>query len=693
MMRSPPARLAIDIGGTFTDVALEANDRIYTAKVLTRYDSAAAVLHGIEQVLAKSGIEVSGIDTLIHGTTFVTNTVIERKGARTALLTTDGFRDAVEMGYEHRFEQYDIFINKPQPLVPRYLRLAVTERVSARGVVLSPLQEDSVRCLIPWLQQHAVESVAIGLIHSYANAQHERRVAHILRDQMPQLWLSLSSEVCPEVREYERLSTTCANAYVQPQMAGYLLQLQEALNARGFLCPLYMMMSGGGLTTIDTAIRFPIRLIESGPAGGAVLASCIAAECGIDQALSYDMGGTTAKICIIDDGKAQTSRSFEVDRQYRFIKGSGLPLRIPVIDMIEIGAGGGSIAHVDAMHRLQTGPQSAGSTPGPACYNRGGTEPTVTDADVVLGRLCPHGFAGGEVELVPAHASAALTSALGETLNMTPALIAFAISELVDDNMANAARVHAVERGKDLSERVLIAFGGAAPLHACRVAEKLGMRRIIVPVGAGVGSAIGFLRAPLRFEIVRSHYCNLQHFDASDINSLFTGMRAEALQSIVDDGYLEEQRTAYMRYVGQGHEIDVELPQRALVDADANRLKEAFDSAYRNHFGRTIPAMAVEILTFSLTLTKPHETLLQPVEPVAKAGPPAIVDERWIFALDQLEATKVAVYRRADLPPGTQLSGPAAITEEQTTTILNRGFDLTVNTTGCLELVKVQESA
>ena len=688
-MQSSQARLAIDIGGTFTDVALEVDRRIHTVKVLTRYGTSAAVMRAIDQVLATSGVEVSAVGTLIHGTTFVTNTMIERKGACTALITTAGFRDAVEIGYEHRFEQYDIFINKPQPLVPRYRRLEVDERISARGTVLLELDESSVQRLIPILQQQGIESVAIGLIHSYANAQHERRIASILRAKMPKLWISLSSEVCPEVREYERLSTTCANAYVQPQMAGYLLQLQDALTAHGFRCPLHLMMSDGGLTTLDTAIRFPIRLLESGPAGGAILASCIANERDIPQALSYDMGGTTAKICIVDDGEAQTSRSFEVDRQYRFTKGSGLPLRIPVIDMVEIGAGGGSIARVDAMQRLQVGPQSAASNPGPACYNRGGTQPTVTDADVVLGRLNPQGFAGGEVTLEPAYANAALRRVLGDILKMPPSLLAFAVSELVDDNMANAARVHAVERGKELSERVLIAFGGAAPLHACRIAEKLRMRRIIIPVGAGVGSAIGFLQAPMRFDIVRSHYCYLDHFNACGINTLFTEMRAEAVQSIADDGSLEEQRIAYMRYVGQGHEIVVDLPKRLLVDADASTLKALFDAAYEKHFGRTIPAMTVEILTFSLILTKPQENVPRGLQTVAKVASPKADEMRLVFDPTRLEDIQYAVYRRADLPPGTQLSGPAVITEEQTTTIVNRGFELSVGATGYLDLVRI----
>ena len=692
-------RLAVDIGGTFTDVALESDGVVHTGKVLTIISSPTqAVMQAIEKVLTDAAIDAGDVGVAIHGTTLATNTVIERSGAHTALITTEGFKDSVEMGYEHRFEQYDVFMNKPPPLVPRYLRLPVIERVGAHGEVLLPLDEDSVYALIPWLRQHAIQSVAIGLIHSYVYPRHEQRVAAILREEMPDLWISLSSEVCPEVREYERMSTTCANAYVQPLMAGYLVQLQDALNERGFRCPLYLMMSGGGLTTVDTAVRFPIRLVESGPAGGAILASHIASQCGLDQVLSYDMGGTTAKICLIDNGRAQTSRSFEIDRQYRFIKGSGLPVRIPVIEMIEIGAGGGSIARVDAMKRLQVGPQSAGSDPGPACYGRGGQQPTVTDADVVLGRLCADGFAGGEVTLVTDNAQLALSSALADVLNMTGSLLAFAVSEMVDDNMVNAARVHAVELGKDLSNRTLIAFGGAAPLHACRIAEKLGMQRVIVPVGAGVGSAIGFLRAPIAFEVVRSRYCRLQNFDAEAISVMFAQMRTEALAVVAGSttgDEFNERRIAYMRYVGQGHEIVVEIPNRVLVPVDSKTLKDAFDAAYRTHFERIIPSMPVEILTWTLTLTVDAEApsaagfnRLNGATAPDLPEPPAAINVRELFDPERVDYASVPVYRRSELSPGICLSGPVVITEDQTTTVVSTGFDVKVNAIGYLDLIR-----
>ena len=688
-MSSQRIRLAVDIGGTFTDVALDTGEGLYTRKVLTTTAAPQdGVMQGIEAVLPEAGVEPAAVDLIVHGTTLATNTIIERKGARTAMLVTEGFRDSVEMGYEHRFEQYDINIDKPKPLVPRYLRLPVRERVSAKGEVLIPLDEAGVAALVPKLQAQKIESVAVAFIHAYANPAHEQRVAELLRQALPDLWITTSSDVCPEIREYERMSTAAANAYVQPQMAGYLNRLNADLKTRGFGCPLYLMTSGGGLTTIETAVRHPVRLVESGPAGGAILACHIAAECGLDEVLSYDMGGTTAKICLIDHGKPQSSRTFEVDRQYRFIKGSGLPVRIPVIEMVEIGAGGGSIATVDAMQRIQVGPQSAGSEPGPACYGRGGEAATVTDADVVLGRIAPDGFAGGTVTLEPERAEAALQAAVGTALNLSRPLAAFAVSEVVDENMSNAARVHAVEQGKDVGRRALIAFGGAAPLHACRMAEKLGLDRIVVPTGAGVGSAIGFLRAPVSYEVVRSRYLRLSGFDAAAVNDLLAEMQDEA-SAIVGAGApgaaLTESRLAYMRYVGQGHEITVELPVRPIADDDAAWFKQAFDAAYEATFGRIIPGMEVEILTWSVTVgsaVAPPATASQP-----KAGATADASgRRALFDADSTDYDDVPVYQRQTLVPGAAISGPALIVEDQTTTVVSRRFDARLNSLGYIDM-------
>ena len=437
------------------------------------------------------------------------------------------------------------------------------ERLDNTGKVLLPLDEAAVRALIPLLQRENVESVAVGLLHAFVNPVHERRIQAILAEALPDIPVSLSSEVSPEMREWERFSTTVANAYVQPMMARYLRRLETALHAAGATAPLFLMMSGGGLTTIETACRFPIRLVESGPAGGAIFSAHIARECGLDNVLSFDMGGTTAKICLIDDFKPQTARTFEVARVGRFRKGSGLPLRIPVIEMVEIGAGGGSIAHVDTMGRIGVGPESAGADPGPACYGRGGTHPAVTDANLSLGRYDPARFAGGSIKLDVAAAHDALVADVGAKLGLTAELAALGVVEMVDENMANAARVHAIESGKTYEGRTLIAFGGGGPVHACRVAEKVGINRVLVPSGAGVGSAIGFLRAPVGYEVVRSLYQRFSTFDVAAVNDLLDDMRVEAEAAVAKGSFgapVVETRTAYMRYVGQGHEIPVPLP-------------------------------------------------------------------------------------------------------------------------------------
>ena len=497
-------RLAVDIGGTFTDVVLETSGRLFTTKVLTTTEAPeAGVVTGIGKILERSGMPANSVTLLIHGTTLATNAILERKGACTALITTQGFRDVLEIGYESRYDQYDIMIEKPVPLVPRTRRLTVAERIDVHGRELEPLDEAGVRALIPELQRLEVESVAVGFLHAYANGAHEQRVRDILAGELPALSISLSCEVCPEVREYERFTTTAVNAYIRPMMEGYLGRLRQKFAAIGLECPTLLMTSAGGLTTFETAMSVPIRLLESGPAGGAILASQIAAELSLDKVISLDMGGTTAKLCLIEDGTPDTARDFEIGRAARFTKGSGLPLRLPVIEMLEIGAGGGSIARIDAMGNICVGPESAGAKPGPAAYALGGLDPTVTDADILLGRIDPAQFAGGQVPLEPALAERAIADAIGEPLGLDASLAAYSVCEMVDETMANAARVHAVERGKVASAHSLIAFGGSAPLHVGRLAEKLGIRRIIVPRDAGVGSAVGFLRAPVAYEVVR----------------------------------------------------------------------------------------------------------------------------------------------------------------------------------------------
>ncbi|MGB9313993.1 MAG: hydantoinase/oxoprolinase family protein, partial [Pseudolabrys sp.] len=470
------ARIGVDIGGTFTDVALEVGHRRFTAKTLTTSRAPEeGVLAALRSVLSEAGVDPGEVGVVIHGMTLATNALIERKGAKTALLTTEGFRDVVEIRHENRFEQYDVNIDLPLPLVPRRRRLPICERINAQGEILQVLDESSVARAIETLAAEDVEAVAIGFLHSFTNPAHEHRVGDAIARALPNVAVTLSSDVSPEMREYERFSTACANAYLQPMIGRYLANLERNLQRAGFRCPMLLMTSGGGITSVETAIRFPVRLVESGPAGGAIFASCVARQNGLDEVVSFDMGGTTAKICLIDKSQPQTARAFEVARIYRFLKGSGLPLRIPVIEMVEIGAGGGSIARVDTLGRIVVGPDSAGSDPGPVCYGRGGTEPTVTDADVVLGRIDPAAFSGGKMNLDVVSAKRVATERIGSKLDLATEHAALGISEIVDENMANAARVHAIESGKDLRSRTLIAFGGAAPLHAARVAEKLGI--------------------------------------------------------------------------------------------------------------------------------------------------------------------------------------------------------------------------
>jgi N-methylhydantoinase A len=685
-------RLAVDIGGTFTDVALDAPKGRVTAKVLTTPEAPErGVMEAMTAVVAKADCRLRDIALMIHGTTLATNALIERKGAITALVTTEGFRDSVEIGYEHRFEQYDVYLEKPDPLVPRRLRCTVPERMSARGEVLRALDERAVQALIPVLTQERVTSVAVGLLHSYANPAHEQRIRAILLAQLPRLWISLSSEVSPELREYERLSTACANAYVQPLMAGYLDRLERALREDGFAGELLLMTSGSGVIGLEAARRFPVRLVESGPAGGAILASRIALECGLERVLSFDMGGTTAKICLIDQGQPQTSRAFEVARAYRFLKGSGLPLRVPVIEMVEIGAGGGSIARVDTLKRVAVGPDSSSAVPGPACYGQGGQAPTVTDADLVLGRIDPRAFAGGSLALNASAANSAIDRSIGKPLALSTQLAALAISEMVDENMASAARVHAVERGKNLDERTLVAFGGAAPLHAARVADKLGIKRILVPTGAGVGSAVGMLTAPVAYEVARSLYQRVRELDAALVNSHIDAMRNEAwavVEKSAGGTPLVESRTAYMRYIGQGHEIAVPLEASPLDLGDRQRLQQAFEREYRVQFGRIIPDLEAEVLSWALGLSTQVEPTM-PIAPTPRQTQPTPSGRRPVFDPESGDFLNANVFRRAELAPGARIEGPALIVEDETTTVVAPAFQATVNAVGYLVLEHV----
>ena len=667
-------RLAIDIGGTFTDLVLATPQRTLSAKLLTTHHAPdEAVIAGARAILAEAAIPASSLDLVIHGTTLATNALIERKGARTALITTQGFRDSLEIAYEHRFEQYDLYMERPQPLVSRDLRLELPERLAADGSTLLPLDEAALYGLVPILEQRDIESVAISFLHSYVNPAHEERARDVLASMFPHLAITISSEVCREIREYERTSTAVANAYVLPMMQRYLARMQRGLHALGSNAPLLLMMSSGGVCTVETALRFPVRLVESGPAGGAILARHIAARGGYDRALSFDMGGTTAKITLLDDYAPQQSRHFEVARAYRFAKGSGYPVRIPVIDMVEIGAGGGSIARIDSLRRVLVGPDSAGADPGPACYARGGEQPTVTDADVLLGRIDPARFADGKIALDPARAEHAVHQTIAASLNMPLAEAARGIAEIVDEQMASAARVHAVENGKDTSGRTLIAFGGAAPLHAARLAQKLGIRRIVIPPDAGVGSAHGFLGAPIAYEVVRTLLVRLDALDHAAIHTLFAGMRAEA-EAVVrlgaPLGELDETRTAYMRYRGQGHEVAVPLPAQHL---DPHALRAAFDATYTRLYGRTIPRLEIEAVTWTLALSQPHALPSQESPAPEIAAPPASARRRIVDSTTG-EAIDAAIFARDALAPGMRIAGPAIIIEAGTSTVLPANY-------------------
>lgn len=688
-------RVGVDIGGTFTDVAMEVGITLHSIKVLTDYAFPEnAIVKGIHQVAEVAGVELSQIDTIIHGTTLATNALIERRGARTAFITTKGFRDVIEMRTESRFEQYDLDIVLPAPLVPRNERFVVDERIGADGSVLKPLDLAEVDALCDEIIAAGYDSVAIGFIHSYLNGAHEKVVRDRLLAKKADISVSISSEVSPQMREFQRFNTVCANAFVKPLMASYLNRLVGRLTEEGTRCPVFMIHSGGGIISVESAIEFPVRLLESGPAGGAIFAAHIASSYGLDQVLSYDMGGTTAKICLIENQTPKTSKTFEVARTWRFKKGSGMPISIPVIEMVEIGAGGGSIATIDSMRQIRVGPHSAGSEPGPACYGRGGANPTVTDADLILGRLDPDEFAGGTMKLDRPASDKAMDADLASKLDTDIATAAYGLSEVVDENMSNAARMHAVENGKELSEFTMIAFGGAAPIHAARLCEKLGMSDLLIPPGAGVGSAIGFLRAPFGFESVRSAYSRLSRFEAAAINQTITDLSAEAI-SFVRSGSPEAnpdlECTAYMRYVGQGWEVPVTIDVRDYADADGDLFKTLFDEQYEHFFGRVIDGLDVEIVSWSLRAT----SKVAPPERIgrtAKAGAAKVRGTREIFDVQEETFQQASVVSRTDMKPGDWVAGPAVITERETSTIITASREVIMQADGCL-LIRVKQSA
>jgi len=682
-------RLAIDIGGTFTDIVLEDNSNLFTKKVLTSTaQPEVAVIEGVVELLQENKIKSSDIKMIIHGTTLATNAVIERKGAKTCFITTEGFRDVLDIGYESRFDQYDILIEKTMSLVPRKHRYVIEERTDINGIIIKPINTQKFKSLVDTIKKEEFESIGIGFLHSYANSKNENDLKEFLLKHLPDVEVSISSDVCPEIREYERFTTTVVNSYIKPLMSRYLKKLDSELKQKGFNCPLLLMTSGGTLTNVTSACNNPVRLVESGPAGGAILATSIAEDLKLDKVISFDMGGTTAKITIIENQKAIKAREFEVDRKARFKKGSGLPLRIPVIEMVEIGAGGGSIARVNKLDQIITGPDSAGSNPGPACYSNGGNNPTITDADLVIGKIDPNKFAEGKINLSKEFANNAITKNISKKLNMKTETAALAISEIVDETMSNAARVHTVEQGHETSNRTLIGFGGAAPLHISRVAEKLRVKKIIIPTNASVGSAVGFLRAPVGYEVVKSLRMLLNKFNFEKVNNLLASMRHEAeniIQKNSDKTEFSEERFAFMRYAGQGHEIKVPIDNEILSNEDAKKIKSSFEANYEKLYSRTLPNADIEILTWSLSLSVVDESSNEYLELDTYK---TIKENSIIDFCDYQSGEKIKIpnYDRTELNPGDLIQGQCVITEAQTTIVVSNNFNTKVLSNNFLQM-------
>jgi N-methylhydantoinase A len=680
-------RAGVDIGGTFTDLLLldEHTGEMIIGKILTTPgDPSVAVIQGLQALLAERQLDPAAIAATIHGTTLITNAIIERKGAKTGLITTQGFRDALEIGREKRYDIYDIFLENPQPLVPRALRREVAERLDETGHVLMPLNRMEVLDLVQDLLGHGVEALAVVLLHSFRNPAHERIIREVIESEFPSLTLSLSSDVMPEIREFERTSTTVANVYVKPIAHRYLHKLRAEVQQLGFRGDLYIMLSNGGITTCETASEYPIRLIESGPAAGALAASFYSQLKGLDHVISFDMGGTTAKICVIDQGQPMVTTEFEVARVYRFKKGSGLPVKVPVIEMIEIGAGGGSIARIDELGLLKVGPDSAGADPGPACYGLGGGEPTVTDADLVLGYLDPEYFLGGKMRLDRARAEEAIRKQIAEPLGVDLTRAAWGIHHVVNENMANAARIHLVERGRDQRRYSLIAFGGAGPVHAYRVAEKLKLQHVICPPAAGVTSAFGFLVAPMAFDFVQTYLTTLRGIDFAHLNTIFAEMetrgRALLRQAGVPEDAITVTRSADMRYLHQGFEINVPVPPGRLSADDTPRLQENFDHAYERMYKRLNPDVDVEGLNWRVIVTGPRPTIqLAPAAGLQAPVEAARKGERQAFFPETSGYLECPVYDRYQLAPGMVLRGPAIIEERESTVVVGPGARVEVD--------------
>lgn len=688
-------RIGVDIGGTFTDLVVfdDVSGSFAVGKTLTTpRDPSQAVETLVLETLERENLAAGNVQQLIHGTTLVTNAVIERTGSHTALLATQGFRDSIEIGRENRYELYDLMLEMPQPLVPRYLRFGVPQRTLADGTTLQELDRAFVEQLTRELAANGIEAVAIAFLNSFTNPGAEQEAREIVQRVAPGIRVSISSEVVPEIREFERTSTTITNVYVQERVEKYLRELQARLERIGFRGNLFLMISSGGIVTVETAIRFPVRLLESGPAAGALAAASYGGACGYADLLSFDMGGTTAKFCVIDKGQPLIAHEFEVDRRYRLKKGSGLPIKLPVIEMIEIGAGGGSIARIDPMGLLKVGPESAGADPGPVCYGYGGTEPTVTDADLVLGYLDPDYFLGGQLKIDLAAARRAIKDRIADPLGLSIEEAAWGIHQIVNESMANAARIHTLERGKDPHRFPVFAFGGAGPVHGFRIAKALGSPALIVPFGAGVMSAVGFLTAPLAFDFVRSWRSRIDSLDWQEANALLGEMEAEGQALLEKSGVppesISHRRMVDIRYVGQGHEIPVPLPGGQLNSDSVPTIIRSFEEVYRRLYERLSESVPIEIINWRVTSSSPVPQVRLQVDergigeqgneggakelihaPQASPRAPTKGSRRAYFP-ELGGYSDVAVYDRYGLMPGTNFSGPAIVEERESTVIV-----------------------
>ncbi len=674
-------KLGIDIGGTFTDFVLFDDDsnQLYFAKTLTTYpDPTKGIFNGIKELEDKFGFPVKNLDGIVHGTTLVTNAVIERKGAKTALITTKGFEDVLEIGREMRYDIYDIFLTMPKPLIPRNLRMGISERVDIQGNVVTALDQNAMQTLADTLTQNGIEAVGVCLLNSFANTKHEEAIGNFLSQNLPEVYFSLSSEIMPEIREYERSSATAMNAYVQPITDKYLKDFETQLGAAGFKGSINIMISSGRLTTIDGARKSPIHLLESGPAGGAMAGVFYGKHLKEENLLCFDMGGTTAKACIIYEGKPEITNHFEAGRVKRFKKGSGLPVRIPVIDLIEIGAGGGSIARVNNIGLLTVGPDSASSTPGPACYNLGGEDPTVTDADLVLGYLNADYFLGGEMKLSVEAARKAIENKLAKPMGITIEEAAMGVHRIVNENMANAARVHVLEKGMDPRHFNMVGFGGAGPVHSFGVARLLNTKRLIIPVGAGVTSAIGFLVSPVASEKIHSHISELKTLDWAEVNRFLAAMEADGFEFLdksgIDKRDASIQRVVEMRYHGQGHEITINLPNGELSENDVAEIQKRFIKEYEFRYNRSIEGMLMEMVTWRVVVEGPTPEMKVKQFSTKASEQESYKGTRKVY-FEQTGYIDCPVYNRYGLKANEKFDGPAIIEETESTTVIG------VNTT------------